>query len=61
MVQFIRNAVVILLAINAVILLGSVVSGVAFVFNPIFNVPVPIICAAVATGEEIREEKKQMH
>ena len=59
MFQFIKNTVVMLVAINAAIFLGSVVSGGAFVFNPIFNVVVPVICAVGQTEVENKKAKKQ--
>lgn len=52
------NVVVMLVAINAAWVLGTAVAGKPLVFNFLFNLITPIICAFAVWGDEKQNAKQ---
>ena len=59
MKKLVLNVVLMLVAINAAIFLGTYVAGKPFEFNYIFNLVTPVICAVAAWETEQRKSKQQ--
>ena len=55
--KFVLNVVVMLVAINAVWLLGTFAVGKPLIFNFLFNVVTPIICGFAVWGDEDHKAK----
>ena len=57
MKKFVMNVVVMLVAINAVWILGTLAVGKPLAFNLLFNVITPVICGFTVWGDEDHKAK----